>query len=61
METTIAYHQLAKAHRKYSYRPNDGVLVFSYGWSWIVVFPALNKCNFAVVKYYNGRYETVEL
>ena len=50
MEITIAYHQLAKTYRKYTYTPNNGRLVYNNHWSWLVVFEALNKTNFAVVK-----------
>ena len=39
----------------------DGQIVFNNGWAWIVVFQALNKRNFAVVKYYNGCYSVFEI
>ena len=50
------------AHNKrYSYIPKDGQIVFNNHWAWIVVFQALNKYNFAVVKYCNGQYTVVEI
>ena len=39
----------------------DGQIVFNSGWAWIVVFQALNKRNFAIVKYFNGNYSVVEM
>ena len=39
----------------------DGQIVFKNGWAWIVVFQALNKRNFAIVKYYNGYYSVIEI
>lgn len=44
-----------------SYIMKDGQVVFNNGWSWIVVFQALNHRNFAVVKYHNGSYSVVEI
>lgn len=57
----VAYHQIAKAHRKYFYQPNKGKMVFHNGWSWVAVFEATNQINFAVVKYYSARYDVVEI
>ena len=45
----------------HSYIMKDGQVVFNNGWSWIVVFPAMNKRNFAVVKCYNGSYTIIEM
>jgi len=39
----------------------DGQVVFNNHWAWIVVFQALNKRNFAVVKYFNDSYSVVEV
>ena len=39
----------------------DGQVVFNNGWAWLVVFQALNKRNFAIVKYFNGNYSVVEV
>ena len=61
MELTIAYHQIAKRRCKYFYTPHSGKIVFQNGWSWIVVFQATNKCNYMVVKFYNGQYDVVEV
>ena len=61
MELTRAYHQLMTFNKKYTYIIKDGQIVFNNGWAWIVVFQALNKINFAVVKYYNGKYSVVEI
>ena len=48
-------------NKKYTYMKKDGVVVFNNHWAWIVVFQALNKRNFAIVKYYNGSYSVVEM
>ena len=61
MELTIAYHKLVTFNKKYTYIMKDGQIVFNNGWAWIVVFQALNKRNFAIVKYFNGSYSVVEL
>lgn len=37
-------------NKKYSYLQSDGKIVFNNNWAWIVVFQALNKRNFAIVK-----------
>ena len=61
MELTIAYHKLMTYNKKYTYIMKDGQIVFNNGWAWIVVFQALNKRNFAVVKYYNNQYSVIEI
>ena len=61
MKLTIAYHKLMTLNKKYTYIMKDGQIVFNNGWAWIVVFQALNKRNFAIVKYYNGQYSVVEI
>ena len=61
MELTIAYHKLVTFNKKYTYIMKDGVVVFNNHWAWIVVFQALNKRNFAIVKYFNGSYSVVEI
>ena len=61
MELTIAYHKLMTYNKKYTYMKKDGVVVFNNHWAWIVVFQALNKRNFAIVKYFNGNYSVVEM
>lgn len=61
MELSIAYNQLMAHNKRYSYIPKDGQVVFNNHWAWIVVFQALNKYNFAVVKYYNGQYFITEI
>ena len=61
MELTTAYNQLMRYNKQYSYIMKYGQVVFNNGWSWIVVFQALNKRNFAVVKYYNGYYSVDEV
>ncbi len=61
MEVSIAYHQVISHHLKYSYIKSNGKVVFNNGWSWLVVFEAMNKNNYAVVKFYNGNYEVVEV
>ena len=61
MELTIAYHKLMSFNKKYIYIMKDGQIVFNNGWAWIVVFQALNKRNFAIVKYFNGSYSVVEV
>ena len=61
MELTTAYHKLTSFNKKYTYIMKDGQVVFNNGWAWIVVFQALNRRNFAVVKYYNGKYSVVEM
>lgn len=61
MELTIAYHKLTSFNKTYTYIMKDGQVVFNNGWAWIVVFQALNRRNFAVVKYYNGKYSVVEM
>ncbi len=61
MERVRAYSQLMVHNKKYSYMPSDGQVVFNNGCAWIVVFQALNKYNFAVVKYFNGQYTVIEI
>ena len=61
MELTRAYHQLMTYNKKYTYIMKDGQIVFNNGWAWIVVFQALNRYNFAVVKYCNGQYFITEI
>lgn len=61
MELTSAYHQLMAYNRKHSYLLKDGQVVFNFGYAWIVVFPAMNRYNYAVVKFYNGTYSAVEM
>ena len=63
MELTTAYHKLMTFNKKYKYTyiMKDGQIVFNNGWAWIVVFQALNKRNFAIVKYFNGSYSVVEM
>ena len=61
MELTIAYHKLMTFNKKHTYIMKDGQIVFNNGWAWIVVFQALNKRNFAIVKYCNGSYTLVEV
>ena len=61
MELTIAYHKLMTYNKKYTYMKKDGVVVFNNHWAWLVVFEAMNRYNYAVVKYYNGKYEVLEV
>ena len=61
MELTRAFNQLMTFNKKYTYMKKDGVVVFNNHGDWIVVFQALNKRNFAIVKYYNGSYSVVEI
>ncbi len=61
MEIDIAYLQLISKNLKNAYIKSNGKLVYNQGWAWLVVFEATNKYNYAVVKYYNGNYEVVEI
>ena len=61
MELTRAFNQLMTFNKKYTYMKKDGVVVFNNHWAWIVVFQALNKRNFAIVKYCAGNYSTIEI
>jgi hypothetical protein len=61
MEITRAYLELIKRNFKNSYIPSNGKLVYNQHYSWLVVFEATNKYNYAVVKFYNGRYEVIEM
>ena len=61
MELTRAFNQLMTFNKKYTYMKKDGVVVFNNHWAWIVVFQALNKRNFAIVKYCAGNYSVVEV
>ena len=61
MELARAYQALLNFGKRHSYMMNDSKVVYSNGWAWIVVFQALNKRNFAIVKYYNGSYSVVEV
>ncbi len=61
METVIAYNQLMTYNKKYSYIQSGGQVVFNNHWAWIVVFQALNKHNFAIVKYDSGKYTVIEI
>ena len=40
---------------------SGGQVVFNNHWAWIVVFQALNKRNYAIVKYDNGKYTVIEI
>ena len=61
MEIIRAYQQLMTYNKKYSYIQSDGKIVFNQNWAWIVAFQALNKHNFAIVKYDSGKYTVIEL
>ena len=61
MEIIRAYQQLMTHNKKYTYIQSDGQIVFNQNWAWIVVFQALNRRNFAIVKYFNGKYSVVEM
>ena len=50
MEIIRAYQQLMTYNKKYSYIQSDGKIVFNNNWAWIVVFQALDKRNYAIVK-----------
>ena len=53
--------KLMTYNKKYTYIIKDGQIIFNNGWAWIVVFQALNKRNFAIVKYCAGNYSVVEV
>ena len=61
MKIQIAYNELIKHKRKAHYTTNNATLVYDENWAWIVVFQALNKRNFAIVKYCAGNYSVVEV
>ena len=61
MEIARAYQALLNFNKKYSYMMNDSKVVYNNGWVWIVVFEAINKRNYAIVKFYNGSYEVMEM
>ena len=61
MEIIRAYQQLMTYNKKYSYIQSDGKIVFNQNWAWIVVFQAINKRNYAIVKYDSGKYTVIEL
>lgn len=61
MTLTRAYHALIQKGCKYPYRLNDGVIVYDNKWTFLVVFQAMNRYNYAAVKYYNGEYKVIEL
>ena len=61
MKIQIAYNELIKNKRIAHYSTNNAILVYDRGWAWIVVFQALNYSNYAVVKYYNGKYSVIEI
>ena len=61
MKIQIAYNELIKYKRKATYTTRNATLVYDENWAWIVVFQALNKRNFAIVKYFNGSYSVVEM
>ena len=61
MELTRAFNQLMTYNKKYTYIMKDGQVVFNNHWAWIVVFQALNKRNFAIVKYFSGSYSVIEM
>ncbi len=61
MKIQIAYNELIKHKRKATYTTRNATLVYDENWAWIVVFQALNKRNFAIVKYCAGNYSVVEV
>ena len=61
MEIIRAYQQLMTYNKKYSYIQSDGKIVFNQNWAWIVVFQAINKRNYAIVKYDSGKYTVIEI
>lgn len=61
MEIERAYYHLMINRPKHSYVKVSGKVVFNCGFSWIVVFESMNKHNYAVVKFYNGNFEAVEM
>ncbi len=50
-----------KYNLKSNYIPKDGKTVFDNGYCWIVVFQAMNRYNYAAVKFYNGEYKITEI
>lgn len=61
MEIERAYYHLMINRPKYSYVKASGKVVFNCVFSWIVVFESMNKHNYAVIKFYNGKYEIIEM
>ena len=61
MKIQIAYNELITHKRKATYTTRNATLVYDENWAWIVVFQALNKRNFAIVKYCAGNYSVVEM
>ena len=49
-------------HRpKNSYRLMDGKIFIDSGWIALAIFQSLNKQNFGVVRYYDGKYFVMEI
>ena len=48
-------------HKSNYYTRYDGRVVYNNGMARIVVFQATNRHNYAIVKYYNGAYNVVEV
>ena len=61
MEIIRTYQQLMTHNKKYSYIQSDGKIVFNQNWAWIIVFQALNKINYATVKYDSGKYTVIKV
>lgn len=61
MKIQQAYNELNRYGIKFNYIPRDGKIIFDNGYCWIVVFQAMNRYNYAVVKFYNGEYKITEI
>ena len=61
VELARAYQALLNYHKGNSYTINDGRGVYNNGWSWVVVFQATNRHNYAIVKHFKGAYNVVEV
>ena len=61
MELARAYHALMNYYKSNYYTRYDGRVVYNNETAWIVVFQSTNRHNYAIVKYYNGAYNVVEV
>ncbi len=61
MLLSTAYNELMHHRPKNSYRLMDGKIFIDSGWIALAIFQSLNKQNFGVVRFYDGKYFVMEI
>ena len=61
MLLSTAYNELMRYRPKYSYRLMDGKIFIDSGWIALAIFQSLNRQNFGVVRFYDGKYFMIDI